>query len=297
MVDDLGERYGVVSCYNSLPVGGGSHTLVRVNLKEVALRHHGSAATFAATTLPRYLELAAELMEARIRHLVDDAGFFEHSWLVHEGLLSLDRFTAMLGLFGLAECVEVLLAHEGVPARFGHDDAADELAAEIVAAAAGVVATREQPHCEATGGRALLHSQAGLDSDVGVTAGTRVAPGREPPLYRHLRSVAPLHRWFRSGVSDIVVLDPSIADNPRAGVDVARGAFALGMRDVTYDVAGNGFTRVTGYLVRTAELPRIDTGVRHASTVLGAGAIRNTHLDDRRVQRVRSHELDPRPGR
>ena len=39
MVADLGERYGVVSCYNSLPVGGGSHTLVRLNLKEVALRH------------------------------------------------------------------------------------------------------------------------------------------------------------------------------------------------------------------------------------------------------------------
>jgi YjjI family glycine radical enzyme len=43
MVADLGERYGVVSCYNSLPVGGGSHTLVRLNLQEVAHRHAGAS--------------------------------------------------------------------------------------------------------------------------------------------------------------------------------------------------------------------------------------------------------------
>lgn len=297
MVADLGDRYGVVSCYNSLPVGGGSHTLVRVNLKEVALRHHGPAATFTASTLPRFVALAAELMEARIRHLVDDAGFFEHSWLVQEGLLSLDRFTAMFGLYGLAECVELLLAADGVTARWGHDDAANELADEIVTAAAELVADREQPYCAGTGGRALLHSQAGIDTDLGVTSGTRIPVGQEPELYEHLRAVAPLHRRFPSGVSDIVVLDATLADNPQAGVDVARGGLALGLRDVTFDVAGNGFTRVTGYLVRTSDLSRVDTGVRHASTVLGAGSVRNMRLDDRRVQRVRSHERDPRSGR
>jgi YjjI family glycine radical enzyme len=42
MVSDLGPAYGVVSCYNSLRAGGGSHTLVRLNLREVALRHHGT---------------------------------------------------------------------------------------------------------------------------------------------------------------------------------------------------------------------------------------------------------------
>ena len=43
MVGDHGERYAAVSCYNSLKIGGGAHTLVRLNLKEAALRHtrHG----------------------------------------------------------------------------------------------------------------------------------------------------------------------------------------------------------------------------------------------------------------
>ncbi|MEX2625682.1 MAG: YjjI family glycine radical enzyme [Ilumatobacteraceae bacterium] len=297
MVADLGERYGVVSCYNSLPVGGGAHTLVRVNLKEAAVRHRGDLASFADSTLATYVDLMGELADARIRRLVEESGFFEHSWLVREGLLSLDRFTAMLGMFGLAECVELLLERDGHPGRYGHDAHADALAHSIVRSVSERVAEIPVAYCEATGGRALLHSQAGLDSDAGTTAGTRVAVGAEPPLYDHVRTVAPNHTFFPSGVSDIIRLDETIADNPRAAVDIATGAMRSGMRDVTFEVAGGEFVRVTGFLVRRRDLEQVGDGVRHASTVLGAGQFDNMHLDERRVQRVRSHELDPRPGR
>jgi YjjI family glycine radical enzyme len=299
MVGDLGPRYGVVSCYNSLPVGGGSHTLVRLDLKEAARRHQGPASSFVIDTLPGAIELTAELMEARIRYLVERSGFFEHSWLVAEGLLSLDRFTAMFGLVGLAECVEHLLALDGREGRYGHDAEADGLAHEIVRAAAALVEARPMPYCEATGGHALLHSQAGLEADVDVTPGTRVSAGAEPGLYRHLQAVAPNHRWFPSGVSDIVRLDETVADNVQAAVDIAKGALALGMRDVTFEVANGEFVRITGYLARRADLQRVGTGdgVRHASTVLGAGSFANAHLDDRRPQRVRSPERDARPRR
>jgi YjjI family glycine radical enzyme len=297
MVADLGERYGVVSCYNSLPVGGGSHTLVRLNLKEVALRHLGASRHFVTRTLPRFVDLTAELIEARIRHLVEQARFFEHSWLAREGLLSLDRFTAMFGIYGLAECVELLLEADGVTARYGHDDIANELSYAIVAAIAERVAAREMPYCDGFGGRCILHSQAGIDTDLGVTAGSRVPVGQEPELYRHLRAVAPHHVLFAAGVSDIVHLDETVAANPQAAVDIAKGAFAIGMRDVTFNVEGNGFIRITGYLVRRSDLEHLDDGVRHASTVLGAGAVAKMHVDARRVQRVRSHELDARPAR
>ena len=103
----------MASCYNSLRAGGGSHTLVRLNLCEVARRHHGSRESFLDELLPQYVELTAELMEARIRHLVEEARFFEHSWLVGEGLLRLDRFSAMFGIYGLAEAVSLVLEHEG----------------------------------------------------------------------------------------------------------------------------------------------------------------------------------------
>lgn len=299
MVEDLGERYGVVSCYNALPVGGGSHTLVRLNLAEAARGHVGTSTTFLTEALPTVVELTAELMEARIRHLVDDARFFEHSWLVDEGLLSLDRFTAMFGLVGLAECVEELLDHDGRPGRYGHDHHADELAHVIVATAADLVGARPMPHCGATGDRALLHSQAGLDSDRGFTAGARVPVGDEPDLYRHLRTVAPNHRWFPSGVSDIVRLDETVGENLQAAVDIARGAMGLGMRDVTFEVANGEFVRITGYLVRRSDLAHVGDpgGVRHSSTVLGAGSFEGAGLDRRTPQRVRSAERDAGPRR
>jgi hypothetical protein len=155
------------------------------------------------------------------------------------------------------------------------------------------------PYCDATGGRALLHSQAGLDADVALTPGTRVPAGSEPDLYRHLRAVAPNHRWFPAGVSDIVRLDETVADNVQAAVDIAKGALALGMRDVTFEIANGEFVRITGYLVRRRELERVAAGggVRHSSTVLGAGSFVNADLDRRTPQRVRSPERDARPGR
>jgi YjjI family glycine radical enzyme len=299
MVADLGERYGVVSCYNSLPIGGGAHTLVRLNLKEVALVHTGAPDAFLTDTLPQVVELASELMESRIRYLVEQAGFFEHSWLVRERLLSLDRFTAMFGVVGLAECVGHLLALDGRAGEYGRDESADLLAHAIVRRLAKLVARRDMPYCAATNGHALLHSQAGLEVDVDLTPGTRLPAGTEPDLYRHLQAVVPNHRWFPAGVSDIIRLDETVADNVQAAVDIAKGALAFGMRDVTFEVANGEFVRITGYLVRRRELARVEggSGVRHSSTVLGAGSFVNAHLDDRVAQRVRSPERDARPGR
>ena len=100
MVADHGENYASVSCYNSLKIGGGAHTLVRLNLKEAALRHSGSIDDFLATTLPQYVELTAELAEARVRSLVEGQHFFDSHWLAAEGLIDIDRFSAMFGIFG-----------------------------------------------------------------------------------------------------------------------------------------------------------------------------------------------------
>ena len=155
------------------------------------------------------------------------------------------------------------------------------------------------PYCAGTGGHALLHSQAGLEVDVDLTPGTRLPAGTESDLYRHLEAVAPNHRWIPAGVSDIIRLDETVADNVQAAVDIARGALATGMRDVTFEVANGEFVRVTGYLIRRSELARVDAGagVRHSSTVLGAGSFVNAHLDRRTAQRIASPERDARPGR
>ncbi|MFZ0157856.1 MAG: YjjI family glycine radical enzyme [Kineosporiaceae bacterium] len=278
---DLGEAYGVVSCYNSLPRGGGAHTLVRLDLSASVRQAAVGPQSWLDAVLPVHVALTAELMAARIRHLVEQSRFFEHDWLAREGLIRLEGFTAMFGFYGLAEAVEALGA-----GRYGLDPEATALGQRIVERLAGLVAATPMPYCEATGGHALLHAQSGIDSDTGVTAGARIPVGCEPPLYAHIRAVAPNHRHVPAGISDVFRFEPTIEANPDAVVAVLRGAFAEGMRDVTFDVVGNGFIRITGFLVRERDVAAVATGARHASTVLGAAAIPNHHLADRVVKPV-----------
>lgn len=287
--------YGVVSCYNSLRIGAGSHTLVRLNLAESVVQHPGGLEEYLTATLPEHVRLTGELLESRIRFLVEEAGFFEHDWLVREQLVRLDRFTAMFGVYGLAEAVDQLAAREvasGAPKesacpRYGVDERAQEIAVRIVRRLSELVNALPLPYCEGTGGHAALHAQSGIDTDVAVTAGARVPVGREPALYEHIRAVAPLHRYFPAGISDVFTFDASVGANPDAVVAVLRGAFGEGMQDFTFDVVGNGFIRITGYLVREREVAAVAAAqapVRHSSSVLGATAVRNQHLADRVVK-------------
>ena len=294
MVGDLGDEYGVVSCYNSLKVGGGSHTLVRLDLKEVARSHQGGLDAFFAETLPHYAELNAELIEARIRYLVERSRFFEHHFLVDEGLVALDRFSAMFGIFGLAEAVDLLMEAQGRPGRYGHDAAANALAHRITRELAAFVEARPMPYCEGNAGVCFFHSQAGIDTDLDVTAGARIPVGDEPDLYAHIAAVAPHHPLFNAGISDIFAFDDTVRRNPQAVVDVIRGAFSQGMRDFTFNLDSNDFIRITGYLVRKSDLARLDEGVRHTSTHLGAGSVENGAVNARNPKRVISGERRPR---
>jgi hypothetical protein len=134
-----------------------------------------------------------------------------------------------------------------------------------------------------------MHSQSGIDLDLDVTAGTRIPIGTEPPLHRHLRTITRHHDLFQSGISDILHFDETATRNPQAVVDVIRGAFADGMRDFTFNLDSNDFVRITGYLVRKSDLAKLPAA-RHSSTYLGAGSVENSHVQDRALKRVVSHE-------
>ena len=292
MQTDLGPEYAAVSCYNSLKIGGGSHTLVRINLKATADECDGGVDKFFETTLPYYLDLTAELMESRILYLVEESNFYSSSWLVQEGLLDLDKFSAMFGLFGLAECVNTLMERQGIAGTYGHSIAADDLGYRITSFIANWVSQRKMPYCNGNAERAFLHSQSGIDLDLGVTAGTRIPIGTEPPLIDHLRTVSRHHHLFASGISDVLSFDETAVKNPQAVVDVIRGAFKSGMRDFTFNLDSNDFIRITGYLVRKSDLAKTPSA-RHASTYLGAGSVKDSHVDKRIVKRVMSAESSP----
>lgn len=294
MVQDLGERYAVVSCYNSLRIGGGSHTLTRLNLKETVLRHPGDLESYLQETLPHFVELTLQVMEARIRFLVEQVKFFEYDFLAQEGLISLERFSAMFGIFGLAEAVNLLLERSGKTGRYGHSEEANRLSYAITDRIAEVLGQRKLPYCEGNGGYAFFHSQSGIDLDLGVTAGTRIPIGDEPELFQHILTVAPHHYKFQAGVSDIFHFDNTVRNNPDAVMDIIKGAFQQGMREFTFNLADSEFVRVTGYLVRRSDVEqyRRERRSRYGSTVLGSNAIQNQGILQRQ-KRVINHEQTP----
>ena len=285
--------YGIVSCYNVLPLAGGASTLTRVNLKEVALRSSGEA-EFFDDVLPRYLDLNFRLTQARIDYLFGESNFFE-SFLVKEGWIERDRFTAMFGVFAMAEAVNVLQQKEGRAGRYGIDEQANALGHRISSALAAAVSKRSLDNVWR--GHALLHSQAGLSDDVETTPGVRIPYGTEPDPVSHVQALAPHHQFYPSGISEILTVDESIRNNPDAIPQLCKGAFARGFREFTVNVASNDLVRVTGYMVRLSDIKRFNEqqGSRTNTTVLGAEAADVTGILDRKP-RVVGNELYPGYG-
>ncbi len=84
--------------------------------------------------------------------------------------------------------------------------------------------------------------------------------------------------------------------NPEAIIDVTKGAFGHGMREITFNVEGSDLIRVTGYMVRLSDVERLkEARSRNNSAGLGAESVENWGLLDR-VPRVISLEYDPRLG-
>lgn len=285
--------FGIVSCYNSLPVAGGGSTLSRINLKEVALRSE-SADDFLANKLPEYCRLQMALIEARTAFLYEQSNFFQGSFLVAEGLIEADRFAPMYGIYAMAEAVNTLQDKDGKAGRYGQDQQANELAAAISAQLAKFVA--DTPVTYGWKNRAMLHAQSGISSDVGTTPGVRIPYGQEPDPVNHIMVVAPHHPHYLSGVSDILTIDETIKQNPLALMQVCKGAFAAGMREFTANVAGNDLVRITGYMVRLSDIAKFkEQGSRLNTTWLGSEAANVTGILKRKP-RVVSNEQSMRYG-
>lgn len=286
--DDRG--YGIVSCYNALPVAGGAATLVRLNLKEVALRST-SVTDFLTRKLPYYGDLCFRLLSSRMSYLFEKSNFFT-SFLVQEGWIDRQRFTAMYGIYGMAEAVNLLQDMQQCSGRYGHDAKANQLGYQISEALAELV--QRTPVKHAWRGRAMLHSQAGISSDVEVTPGVRIPYGSEPDPVTHIQALLPHHHYYASGISEILTLEETIKNNPQALFTLCKGALAAGFREFTANVDSNDLVRVTGYMVRLSDIEQYNQqqGSRINTTALGAEAAASTNILDRKP-RVVSHELSP----
>jgi len=278
--------YGIASCYNVLPVGGGAFTLARLNLKAAADQSTG-VTDLLERVLPEAVQLNCEFMDAKIAFIVEKSLFFRSNFLVQEGFLHLNRFTGMFGVVGLAECVNHLETLEGCSGvLYGHSDAADSLAHRVMKRLTELVNVYESPYCAVSGGHFSLHAQVGLDTDIGVSSGARIPIGNEIALYDHLRHAGEFHPYFHSGVGDIFPFEVTVKRNPESMVDLIKGAFSVGMRYFSAYASDSDVIRITGYLVKKSDIEKLARGeaVQQDNVIWGLGEVQNSHILDRKVR-------------
>jgi YjjI family glycine radical enzyme len=272
--------YAIASCYNGLPKGGGACTLVRMNLAKLAL-FAKSIEDFLQNTLPDAVHHQLLYMDKRVSFLLDESAFFTSSFLVAEKLIHKERFTAMFGIVGLAECVNHLLPNK----KFGHDEDSEELGLSIIKSLYDLVNKHKNKQLQANNGSYMLHAQVGIDSDLDSSPGCRIPIGQEPELHEHLIRSAPYHAYFISGIGDVFAFETTAKSNPQYILDIINGSFKQGMRYFSAYSSDSDLVRITGYLVKKSEMEKLKKGgvSMHDTTLLGLNAAENCHVLDRKT--------------
>ncbi len=256
---DFKGDYGIASCYNGLPIGGGAFTLSRLRLNKIA-GESSSRADFFDRLLPLSIDALLRLMEGKIKFLVEETPFFKSSFLVKEGFVDLDRFVGLFGLVGMDEAVDTLMTVEGLDLVYGRDSEANALALAILDVIQKRVGEFRSKYGKIWNHRFLLHSQVGAAGDEGTTAGMRVAIDKDIPLYDHLRQAGQVHPYFPSGIGDHFPFDYTAKANPQAVLDIFNGGFESGMRYISAYSEDGDIIRVTGYLVKKSDLEKFNQG-------------------------------------
>jgi len=285
--NDVGD-HAIVSCYNALPLGGGAYTLSRLRLGTM-VKQVNSLEQFMENLLPKVCQLMLSTMDKRIRYMVEKSNFFESSFLVDEGFIHKDNFTAMFGLVGLADAVNYFLELEGISETFGMSHRGDEIAHIIMSEIDTIVREHKGVYVSRTQGIYLLHAQVGAtlhEEDKSNTPAHRIKVGQEPSLLDHLKQSAPFHQYFKSGTGDLFAFDQTYLDHLDAVVDIIEGSFHLGYRYITTYLKNTDLVRVTGYLVKKSEVEkaRQNKAVLSDTTWFGSGMDTFTQVFDRELR-------------
>lgn len=285
---DVGD-HRMVSCYNALPHGGGAYTLPRLRLGTIT-RGVKSLDELLNEKLPKVTKAMATMIDKRVKFLVEKSNFFETSFLVKEGYLKRENFSAMFGIVGLADAVNYILELEGLKERFGTSLRGDEIGHSILKVVEGIANNHRALYCERTNDRYLMHAQVGAslsEEDYYNTPAHRVKIGDEPILPLHIKQAAPFHEYFTSGTGDLFALDETYLNKTEAVLDIIEGAFEIGARYITTYLNNTDLMRVTGYLIKKSEALKVSNGeaVLRDTDMLGYGSNDRAGVFDRRIRK------------
>lgn len=279
--------HAIVSCYNSLPIGGGAYGLLRYRLGTIA-----KAAKDLDDMLNTWLVKAGRslnhMKDERIKFILEKSNFFESNFLAKEGFIARENFTSMVAIVGLADAVNTLLEKEGIAETFGTSERGDEIAIAILDTIKQINDAHTAPYMERTNNHYLLHAQVGaqlLAEDMDNTPAHRVKVGEEPILPLHLTQASKFYKYFDAGAGDLYPFDQTYIDYPEAVLDIIKGAFHQGTRYITTYVENTDLIRVTGYLVKKSEVEKAKNNqvVLQNTTWFGKGSEENNSVFERRV--------------
>ncbi len=256
------EGYGIASCYNALPVGGGGYTLPRIRMGTVAM---GCASLDECIndTLPKIIDSMLHILDERITFLVEETTFFKSHFMVKEGFLNADRFVGMFGFLGLADAVNYFLKLENINETFGQSERGDEIATLIMETINNRVENHEAKYSPLSNNKYLLHAQVGTSNsatDVYNTPAHRIKVGQEPELPEHILNASKYQKYFKAGAGDLFNFDQTYEDKPEPILDIIKGAFKMDIRYVSPYLINQELVRVTGYLVKRSEVEKIKNG-------------------------------------
>lgn len=286
--EDMGD-HRIVSCYNALPHGGGAYTLPRLRLGTI-VKGVKSLEEFLNNRLPKVTKTMATMIDKRIKFLVEESNFFETSFLVKEGYLKRENFSAMFGIVGLADAVNYILKLEDIDEKFGTSQRGDEIGHSILKVVEDIAKNHEGLYSERTDDRYLLHAQVGAslsEEDYFNTPAHRVPVGDEPILPVHLKQAIPFHEYFVSGTGDLFAFDQTYLKNLDSVLDIIEGAFQQGARYITTYLHNTDLIRVTGYLVKKSEVQKVEEGeaVLRNTDIFGHGSNDRAHVFERKVRK------------
>ncbi len=285
---EMGE-HEIVSCYNALPSAGGAYTLPRLRLGTIA-QGTSSLDELLNQRIPDVSETMLSMMDKRIKFLVEKSNFFESSFLVSEGFIKRENFTAMFGIVGLAEAVNHILYKEKKDEHFGMSSYGDDIAHKIMRKIQSIVNNHKGIYVERTNNRYLLHGQVGANlshEDYSNTPAHRVPVGDEPSLPKHIKQAGQFHKYFESGTGDLFAFDQTYTDKPEAILDIINGAMDTGYRYITTYLENTDLIRVTGYLIKKSEAQKVADGkvVLRDTAIMGEGTNQNAKVFKRKIRR------------
>ena len=278
---DLGD-YAVVSCYNTLPIGGCGLTLVRLNMNKLPELAE-SPEDLLERVIPDAVTAVCDAIDSRCRFIVDECHYYENTFLYREGLIHKDKdhMIGMFGFVGLAECVNGILRLTDEKERFGHGKKADDFAEQIMERMYAEIKKRPAAY-----GKYALHAQVGVMEDTKSTPGGRIPIGEEPELPFQIMNFTRMHRHCEAGCGELFPFDHTVNQNPQYLADILKGAFDSGTRYLSFYSGESDLVRVTGYLVKKSDIEKFDRNemTLNEATVNGSGVDKNLHLLSRKVR-------------